>query len=537
MEDFMDEIDSDIDANEDGVNDATGKPYIVLDQNNDGIDDLTNTMYVDYDPMHPTFHPELERHVYAGGNDQGGAFVHKRIYNWGLEGDHVFGLLKADWDLSYIKTIEDEPDSRDFELQSYNEKTVVMDFTNPRYIGLDKGFEIDNVAQAIAGRTSVDIDENRVDTWELDGFKGLERRSNVEQLNYSANFEFPAIQGKYENIIKFGVKARTMDKSRKLLGRRKFKPADDPEYPGTYNWVWMWNEFAQNMEDVSSNFNNSRYTVGQMVTAEWVAKQDIDFDAPTSTWQHNTLYNKEIADGYTASEDIYGAYLMSTQKLGDKLTAIAGLRMERTIINYHGFEYFERAETFTEVNAKTDYTSLLPSVNIKYMPTTKSVFRAAYSTSISRPSYHDIVPYVKCDIADMEIFFGNPDIKPTLSHNFDFLGEYYLGSTGLLSGGISLRILKILKYAEQIYYRGMKFLNIYLLPTRLMHVQTIPMHKKRIILKDIKKLKGKILKVLLPTMVEMQILLELNLHSRENWISFRACFVILVFMPTIRTIG
>jgi TonB-dependent receptor len=307
---------------------------------------------------------------------------------------------------------------------------------------LDKGFGIDNVAQEIAGRNSVDIDENRVDTWELDGFKGRNRRSNVDQFLYSANFELPVIHGKFENKLKFGAKAKTMEKSRKTLGRRKFKPADDPAYPGTFNWVNMWTDFSQNMEDVSSNFNNSRYNVGQMVTAEWVGQQDIDFNGPTSTWQHNTLYNSEIADGYTASEDVYSAYLMSTQKFGDKLSMLAGVRAERTMVNYHGYEYFERAETFTEVSAETDYTSLLPSVHIKYMPTKKSVFRAAYSKTISRPNYRDIVPYVKSDINDMEIFFGNPDIKPTFSHNFDLLGEYYLGSTGLLSGGIFFKNIK-----------------------------------------------------------------------------------------------
>jgi outer membrane receptor protein involved in Fe transport len=439
---FLEEIDSDIDANGDGVDDSTGKAYLVLDEDNDGVDDKTGSMYVDFDPMHPSFHPELERHVLAGGNDKGGDLIHKRIYNWGLEGDHVFGNLKADWDFSYIKTIEDEPNSRDFELQSYNEKTVVMDFTNPRYIGLDKGFGIDNVAQEIAGRTSVDIDENRVDTWELDGFKGRNRRSNVDQFLYSANFELPVIQGKFENKLKFGAKAKMMEKSRKTLGRRKFKPADDPAYPGTFNWVDMWTDFSKNMEDVSSNFNNSRYTVGQMVTAEWVGQQDIDFDKATSTWQHNTLYNSEIADSYTASEDVYSAYLMSTQKFGDKFSMLAGVRAERTMVNYHGYEYFERAETFTEVNAESDYTSLLPSVHIKYMPTSKSVFRAAYSKTISRPNYRDIVPYVKSDINDMEIFFGNPDIQPTFSHNFDLLGEYYMGSTGLLSGGIFYKNIK-----------------------------------------------------------------------------------------------
>ncbi|MBN2174685.1 MAG: hypothetical protein JW731_11165, partial [Bacteroidales bacterium] len=50
--------------------------------------------------------------------------------------------------------------------------------------------------------------------------------------------------------------------------------------------------------------------------------------------------------------------------------------------------------------------------------------------------------YIKSDINDMEIFFGNPEIKPTLANNFDLLGEYYLGSTGLISAGIFLKNIR-----------------------------------------------------------------------------------------------
>ena len=59
------------------------------------------------------------------------------------------------------------------------------------------------------------------------------------------------------------------------------------------------------MQYVSSAFNNSNYTVGQSVTADWVGRQNTSFNGPTDTWKIVTLYNSEIADGYTASEDIY----------------------------------------------------------------------------------------------------------------------------------------------------------------------------------------------------------------------------------------
>ena len=40
------------------------------------------------------------------------------------------------------------------------------------------------------------------------------------------------------------------------------------------------------------------------------------------------------------------------------------------------------------------------------------------------------------NIEDQEVSEGNPDIKPTVSHNLDLLGEYYTGSAGLISAGV-----------------------------------------------------------------------------------------------------
>ncbi len=455
-EDFADEIDTDIDSNGDGVNDETGLAYIVLDTNNDGIDDNTGKSYVDFDPLNPIFNPELERHIFGGANEKGADLVHKKIANFAFEGDHIFGNLKFDWNFSYIKTVEDEPDTREMELESENDKSVVMDYSDPRFISASEGFGVDNIAEQIAGQTSLDIEENNVDTWYLDGFKGRERRSYVDQYLFAFNLELPIIQGKYENKLKFGGKAKSMNKSRKTIGRVKWKPTYDPNFPDTYNWAKMWNDFSNNMIDVSSNFNNSKYDVGQSASAYWVGNQNVSFTENTEDWQIATIYNKEVADGYTASEDVYSAYLMSTQKLGNDLSIIVGLRGEQTQIDYHGWEYFERAETFDEVNANTNYLTLLPSAHLKFTPSKKQVYRLAYSKTISRPSYRDIVPYTKCDIKDEEIYFGNPDIKPTLSHNFDLLGELYTGSTGLVSAGFffknirdfETRIIDVLAWEE-----------------------------------------------------------------------------------------
>lgn len=423
----------------DGYQPGTGK---VLDADNNGVDDLTGVTYVDFDPLHPSFYPELERHVYSGANKKGAELTHTKIFNGSLGGDHQFGILKANWGFAFVKTSEDQPELRDFELQSNGaadgseeeSNQVVMDYTNPRYINASSGFGIENVAENIAGKNSEEA--FRVDHWELDGFKGKTVKSSADQYLYNIDLELPVVQGKFQNMIKFGGKVKTMKKDKQILERVKWHPAQDPEFDTEQkNWKWMWSNFAANMKDVSSAFNNSRYTVGNSVDAKWVGKQNVDAGGATSDWQVVTVYNNEMCDGYKAEENVYSAYIMTTQNLGKKLSVITGLRMERTEVDYTGTEFLERLETLSEVKAGTDYTSWLPGLHFRYTPTANTIFRLAYSKTISRPSYRDLVPYEKCNVKKKELDLGNPDIKPTFSHNFDLLGEYYLGSIGMISAG------------------------------------------------------------------------------------------------------
>lgn len=413
---------------------AADDPVKVLDKNNDGVDDFTGNMYIDFDPLKPTIYPELERHVYAGENSNGGELTHKKIVNGALSGDHLIGKLRIDWLASVMRTTEDQPKLRDFELQSSNEKTVIMDYTDPRYVRASSGFTIDNIAQLIQGKNSAEV--YKVDTWELDGFKGKIGNSRSNQQNYALNVDIPLIEGKFKNRLKLGGKARKMSKTKEIIGRVKWKPADDPAMPGEFNWAWMWNNFAQNMKDVSADFRNSKYSVGHSVDAKWVAGQNVDPVNGTKDWKIVTVYNNEMADGYKADEDIYSGYIMSTQSFGNHFSVIAGLRMEHTDIYYKGTEYTQRADVTDEVEVSTSYDSWLPGIHFRWAPEKRSVIRLAYSRTISRPDYRDLVPYVKSDIRNSTLKFGNPELLPTHSQNFDLLGERYLGSIGLISGGV-----------------------------------------------------------------------------------------------------
>lgn len=78
----------------------------------------------------------------------------------------------------------------------------------------------------------------------------------------------------------------------------------------------------------------------------------------------------------------------------------------------------------------------MPAFHVKYDPNKKSVYRFAYTRTISRPAYGDIAPKMNVSIKDKTVSEGNPRLQPTLSNNLDLLGEYYTGGTGLISGGV-----------------------------------------------------------------------------------------------------
>jgi TonB-dependent receptor len=322
---------------------------------------------------------------------------------------------------------------------------VTMDYTDPRWIKASSGFELDDIAGEIAGKTSADFDEDgRVDSWYLDGFKGKDLVSTADQYLANMDFEFPVAQGLFQNTIKFGGKMKIMQKGKNITQRVKFHPSMDPAIPGdeTKNWKRFWSDFSDNLTDVGARFSNIDYSLGNVVDAEWVARQDVNAYATTDDWQVVTVYNNEMCDGYNSAENVYAGYFMTTQHFGTKLSMITGVRMERTVIDYTGTDFLEKLETLTTVKAGTQYNSYLPGVHFRFVPTNKVVLRAAYSKTISRPSYRDLVPYEKVNVKNKTFDLGNPEIKPSFSHNFDLLAEYYPGAIGIVSAGLYHKRIK-----------------------------------------------------------------------------------------------
>lgn len=437
-----------------GYERGTSKGNKVKDSNKDLKDDVTGEYYVDLtnDPLHPQFDPELERHVNGGVNSRNGAEIAQKIINLGLEGQHIFGKVKLEWKGSYIKNRGDNPNARNLELESEMEKTVTMDYTNPRFIKAAGGTGVDNVLKNLQGRPTSNSDT--VDTWYADSYNGSDKKSHTQQYLGQLDITVPLWEGKFANTLKFGGKYRGMRKENTTLNSTVWKPGIDPARKAEYeqriangetvnvndymDWGGFWTGYGNNMQNVSSQiFHNSRYQVGSTVTTEWVSHRNASYYGDTDDFMKLNDKVDAIAANYTGKESITAAYLMSTQNIGEKLSLIGGLRMEYSTLKYVGANYNKRLNTLGEpLTSKSDFLDFMPAFHIKYTPDTKSVYRLAYTRTISRPAYGDIAPRMNVSLKDKTISEGNPDLTPTLSNNIDLLGEYYTGGTGVISAGV-----------------------------------------------------------------------------------------------------
>ncbi len=124
------------------------------------------------------------------------------------------------------------------------------------------------------------------------------------------------------------------------------------------------------------------------------------------------------SDEFDYQQDVYAGYASLNAKFGEKFGMIAGARYERTEIQ--GEFAVEDNKTFSN-----DYYNVLPTVILSRKLSEFSNLRGSYSQRIQRPSLQFINPYVNQQDRN-NIFFGNPELDPELSHNFELGYDNYI---------------------------------------------------------------------------------------------------------------
>ncbi len=138
----------------------------------------------------------------------------------------------------------------------------------------------------------------------------------------------------------------------------------------------------------------------------------------------NGFVLKEVTtptDAYTASSNLYAAYLRIDSKFGARFKLIYGLRIE---------SYNQKLSTYrTGINEKfeidTLVTDFLPSLNAVYELTDKINIRASYSQTVSRPEFRELASFQFFDFNDLLLVEGNSNLQRTKISNYDVRFEWY----------------------------------------------------------------------------------------------------------------
>lgn len=331
-----------------------------------------------------------------------------------LDGEHYFGNLKMDWAASYSRATEERPNER-YAAYSLKGTDLGKDFADaggkqPYYAGQLPSLDDENWKLSELNNANQDIVENE--------WKG------------KLNFTLPLATGLYGNTLKFGAKLTAKDKSR----TKSYFDYDPNDVLGE-NWRQLTSTQIRDGFMPGSQYpvNTPFITIGTL--------SGIDF----SKYQGTENYEEE-AGNYKINESITAGYLRLDQKIGKKLSATVGLRVERTDLKTSGYtvEVPEKDDaTMTPTgDYKSHYTDLLPSLLLKYKYSEDGNLRASITKTISRPKYSALIANKSFNIADLVATIGDPDTKPAKAMNIDLSVDHFFKNVGMVSLGLFYKDIK-----------------------------------------------------------------------------------------------
>ncbi len=336
----------------------------------------------------------------------------QRMQNYSLVGDHLWGNLEVNWMTSYAKASEERLNERYAVFAS--EYIVVNDNTHTKYPIMTA----ENPADA-----------SDLGNFEFDELTNENQYTEEEDFNFFLNFELPfSFLAEGDGSIKFGARGRFKNKIRE----NDFSEIDlEDTFPTL--------AVTPNRDLTDLDFlAGSKYQGGFYADQAWLGGLDLSGGEPVP--------GEFLPGNYDVSEDVWAGYFMFDQKLSKKLSLLAGVRIESTNLESQGFSLtfieededngIEEGLLVEEVNGTNSYTNVLPGLHFKYDITKNTIIRFAWTNTLARPNYIDLIPREEIVNEDSEVIVGNPELEPTTAMNFDLMAEHYFENVGIVSGGL-----------------------------------------------------------------------------------------------------
>ncbi len=355
---------------------------------------------------------EIRRQTKGGGPDprlKATRLEEQKTQSHQLSGEHLLSRsgVTLTWSGSIARASETRPDERYIEWRARN-VSISSDYSDEQ----NPQFTATNASQvAPTAFTFRRIEQE-------DGFtRDLDRNARVDLL-------LPLSTGALGSRMKVGVRYRGKDKNRDNSFFRA-----QPLAQSSFGNLTLSDNADYTVDDNLAG----NYQYGVFTTPDQLARLDLFNSSAFSLEDRPDEY---AAGNFDATETITAGYAQLEQELSRNVSIIAGARVERTEIDYNGFEFDLDEETVRPTSGRQSYTDILPSINLRWEAAPGTVVRAAWTNAIARPNYFDLVPYREVSLDDDELAVGNPALNPTKSMNFDLSVERYFESVGLVSVGL-----------------------------------------------------------------------------------------------------
>jgi TonB-dependent receptor len=352
---------------------------------------------------------EIRRQTKGGGPDdrlKDARLEDQRTQSHMLSGEHLLaGRATLTWQGSIARASETRPDERYIEWRARNVaiQPNYTDQQNPQFNAVNPA------AIAPSAFTFRRIEQ-------------LESYTKDNDQNARIDLLLPLTEGENATRIKIGGRYRGKEKLRN----------------NSYNFATpttaLSNLAANGAQDFTTDRNYAgNYAYGTFSTPDFLSGLNLFNSSQFTLVDQPAEY---AAGNFDAEERITAGYGMIEQRFGPRLSLIAGVRVENTNVDYNGFEYNVDNDNIRPTTGSQSYTDVLPSINARWDVRPNTVLRAAWTNTLARPNYFDLVPYREVSLDDNELATGNPTLDPTRSMNFDVMGEHFFENVGLVSFGV-----------------------------------------------------------------------------------------------------
>ena len=295
---------------------------------------------------------------------------------------------------------------------------------------------------------SYSADGAAAENFELDEIAIEDNFTSDEETAFKFDITRDMTFAGHPGYIRFGAKHRARDK-RRDAGLRVFEKFDK-----AFDSAPTLSQFVSGSADYMLGAYGPYVQPGLQRSFVWgnirgvsaCTLEGYDKDACPFIMDEDASRVGSSAD-YDIEENVSALYLMQRIDI-NQLRLVYGVRYEGTDFTARG-AYVREVDVdgeddiqISESRYESDYSSVLPSINVRYKPSKNLILRGAYTHSMARPSFGDLNPTPDAieieqddDEIAMQVEAGNPQLKPYKSQNLDFAVEYYPGNMGVLSAG------------------------------------------------------------------------------------------------------